>query len=148
MIDMAAAQGVIIGPLEPPNLYPASLQLATRLDCLWMSNYFMFIEWFQSVVHRGHYNISCIEIVPFLNQDPNQPTTIYSVLVFVQQLTGNYQLGVLPVTVHQPICIKAAEIVDASPNLNNITVRLGRFNLVMSYMGVIGHIMTGSGLIN
>ena len=57
-------------------------------------------------------------------------------------------MGVLPVTFHQPLCIKAAEIVDAPPNLNNITVRLGGFHLVMSYMGVIGHIMTGNGLIN
>ena len=100
----------------------------------------------QSVVHQGRYDISHIEIIPFLNQDKNQPATIYSALVFIQQLTEKYQVVVSPVTFGQPLYIKAAEIAETSHYLSNITVRLGGFHLVISYMGVIGHITRGRGI--
>jgi hypothetical protein len=55
-------------------------------------------------------------------------------------------LRVCPVTFDQPLYIKAAEIVASSQDLDKVIVRLGGFHLLMSYLGSIGHIMTGSGL--
>lgn len=145
---------VIIGPQEHPNPNPPSLKLATLLDNLWMASYFLsdpaqcpsWRGFNQTVVTQGQYDISRIEILPFLNHDPNHADTIYSALAYAQSLAEKHQLGVCPVTFDQPLYIKAAEIVQASPDLTNPIVRLGGFHLVMSYMGAIGYIMSGSGL--
>ncbi|KAF2879459.1 hypothetical protein ILUMI_26706 [Ignelater luminosus] len=50
------------------------------------------------------------------------------------------------VTFDQPLYAKAREIVALSPDLSNITVRLGGFHMLMSFMSAIGHIINGSGL--
>ncbi|KAF2895460.1 hypothetical protein ILUMI_10710, partial [Ignelater luminosus] len=51
------------------------------------------------------------------------------------------------VTFDQPLYAKAREIVALSPDLSNITVRLGGFRILMSFMSAVGHIMNGSGFI-
>ena len=48
--------------------------------------------------------------------------------------------------INQPLYQKASEIVAASKDLDKVVVRLGVFHLLMSYVGSIGHIMTGSGI--
>lgn len=55
-------------------------------------------------------------------------------------------MRICPVTFDQPLYIKAAEIVAASQGLDRVIVCLGGFHLLMSYLGSIGQIMTGSGL--
>ena len=40
----------------------------------------------------------------------------------------------------------SAEIFASSQDLDKVIVRLGGFHLLMSYLGSIGHIMSGSGL--
>ena len=100
----------------------------------------------QTVVRQGQCDTSWIEILPFLNHEPNHVDTIYSALAYAQQLTEKYQLGVSHVTFDQPLYIKTAEIVQASPDLTKLIVWLGGFHLVMPYMGAIGYIMSGSGL--
>lgn len=51
------------------------------------------------------------------------------------------------VTFDQPLYWKAREIVALGlPELSTVTVRLGGFHLAMSFMGVVGMIMAGSGL--
>ena len=94
----------------------------------------------------GLYEKSKIEILPFINQDPSNPNTIYPALYFAQQLTERHGLGINPVTSDQLLYIKAVKIVMSSPDLPNIFVRLGGFHLLMSYMGSLGFIMAGSRL--
>ena len=81
---------------------------------------------------------SRIIILPFINQDPTNPSTIYSALCFAQRLSEKHILGICPVTFDQPLFIKALEIVIASPDLTKVCIRLGGFHLLMSYMGSIG----------
>ncbi|GBL86295.1 hypothetical protein AVEN_132016-1 [Araneus ventricosus] len=52
------------------------------------------------------------------------------------------------VTIDQPPFIKAMDIVsqDEIDDLTKVIVRLGRFHLLMSYMGAVGKVMGGSGL--
>jgi len=52
------------------------------------------------------------------------------------------------VTFDQPLYAKADDIVEASPELHRMIVRLGGFHLAMSYMGSIGFIMRGSGIVD
>ena len=94
----------------------------------------------------NQYERSRIETLPFINLDPSNLSTIYTALCFAQKQCENYGLRVCPVTFDQPLYIKAAEIVASSRDLDKVIVRLGGFHLLMSYLGSICHIMTGSGL--
>ena len=100
----------------------------------------------QSVITQGEFDVSRIEVLPFINHKPSQLDTIYTALCFAQKLTEKYNLGVSPVTFDQPLYAKATEIRESSSNLPNILIRLGGFHLLMSYLGSIGHIMGESGL--
>ena len=97
-------------------------------------------------MRQGEFNISRIEILPFLNHNPTQPDTIYSALFYAQSLTEKYHLGMSYFTFDQPLYVKAADIIQASPDITSIFVRLGGFHMIMSYMGAIGNIMSCSGL--
>lgn len=93
------------------------------------------------------YERSRIEVLPFINLEPSNPSTIYTALCFAQSQCESYGLKVCPVTFDQPLYIKAAEIVASSTeHLDKVIVRLGGFHLLMSYLGSIGQIMAGSGL--
>jgi len=67
-------------------------------------------------------------------------------IVLCTKTCEKHGLRICPVTFDQPLYIKAAEIVASSQNLEKVIVRLGGFHLLMSYLGSIGHIMTGSGI--
>ena len=94
----------------------------------------------------GSYEISKINPLPFINMDPNNLTTIYSALRFSSDHCHKHGIATCLVTFDQPLFMKASEIVAASAELSNVVVRLGGFHLLMSYMGAVGHIMSGSGL--
>ena len=149
-----ALKTVIIGPLEQSVEEPLNIKSAKSIDNLWLANFVLGVSltpcpsWsgFMQISVSGLYEKSKIEILPFINQDPSNPNTIYSALYFAQQLTERHGLGISPVTFDQPLYIKAVEIVMSSPDLPNIFVRLGGFHLLMSYMGSLGFIMAGSGL--
>ena len=141
-------KNVIISPLK--LIYPniQSLKLATYLDILWMARFIMFNPnecplWSgfnQAVVTQGLYDISRTEILRFLNHNPNHVDTIYSALSYAQYLAEKYQLGICPVTFDQPLYIKAAEIVQSTPHLTKLIIRLRGFLFVMSYTGAISNI--------
>ena len=65
------------------------------------------------------------------------------ILPFINQ----YNLGICLVTFDQPFYTKVAEIAMSSQNeLCNISIRLDRFHLLMSYMEGIGYAMGGCGI--
>ena len=98
------------------------------------------------VMKDDDYHASRIEILPFINLDPSNPSTIYTAMCFAQEQIEKHGLKVCPMTFDQPLFQKASEIVAASNNLDKVVVRLGGFHLLMSYLGSIGQIMSGSGL--
>ena len=100
----------------------------------------------QTACDLEHHDRSRIVILPFINHDPNDLSTIYSSLCFAQNLSEQYALGVCPVTFDQPLYIKAVDVVASSPDLSNMCLRLGGFHMLMSYMGSIGYVTGGSGL--
>ena len=73
-------------------------------------------------------------------------TTIYIALHFALEQCEKHDTQMCPVTFDQPLYIQAAEIVAAEQDLNKIIRRLGGFHLLVSFVGRIGQIMTGSGL--
>ena len=150
-----ALKSVIVGPLKMNNAHRQCLKLANSLDNIWLTSFVLGLDvsqcpsWsglMQMAVRDENHEKSRIEILPFVNQDPTNPNTIYSALCFAQKLCEQHGLGACPVTFDQPLYIKAAEIVESSPDLSLIFVRLGGFHLLMSYMGSVGYIMAGTGL--
>ena len=152
--EVAGLRRCVFGPLQEPE--PNILQLAISLDSLWLASFSLCIpvgavcpSWsgfMQMAVKGENHQKSRIDILPVINMDPNQPDTIYSALSYAQSLCDKQKLGVAPVTFDQPLYIKAVDIVQSSPDLDKVVVRLRGFHLIMSYMGAIGAVMGGSGL--
>ena len=82
----------------------------------------------QMAVKGENHHKSRIDILPFIKMDPNQPDTIYSALSYAQSLCDKQKLGIAPVTLDQPLYIKAVDIlasIQPSPDLDKVVVRLG-----------------------
>ena len=138
-----------------PEEASRSLMRAMKLDSLWMAGCTMEIlprpSWAgfvqAAMKTSGLYAVSSVHALPFINLDPTKPSAIYSALMFAADECKKNDKAWCIVTFDQPLYQKASEIVAASPtNLGNVTVRLGGFHLLISFMGAVGNIMAGSGL--
>lgn len=96
---------------------------------------------------RG-YATNYILAIPFIDIDPNNPPSVFTVLRFAAEQCSRIKQSCI-VTFDQPLFLKAMEIVagsEDSSDLSKIVVRLGGFHLIMSYLGCVGRIMEGSGI--
>ena len=102
------------------------------------------------VIRRKHIvqptGFSEITTLAFINMDPSDCSTIYTALCYARAQCDKAGQKTCFVTFDQPLYIKATEIVRSSHELACVVVRLGGFHLLMSLMGAIGYIMSGSGL--
>ena len=102
----------------------------------------------QTVSEGSYPGQSAITFLPIIDMQPTNMTCIYSTLHFVSNLAAKYK--VKPVlTFDQPLWWKAQLIIDSEPtnsDLRSLILQLGGFHTQMSYLGAIGHLMTGSGL--
>lgn len=99
------------------------------------------------------YTTSKIFPLPFVNNPPSEYDTIFTVLVESAELNKrNNTKNIIFVTFDQPLYQKARYILSCTDpendtyGLSQIRVRLGGFHLLMSFLGAIGFIMSGSGL--
>ena len=90
-------------------------------------------------------SIKCrVLILPFTLGLPSDLTTVFSDLLYARKVNN---MKTLFVTFDQPLYIKARKIVHYFPDLfKDCLMKLGEFHLIMSYLGCIGYIMSGSGL--
>lgn len=102
----------------------------------------------EEVTTEKHFETSRIICLPFINHPPSQNDTILTALRLASEKCRIHGQKTCIVTFDQPLYIKAKEIVAncQDTDLSNVVVRLGGFHLLMSYMGTIGVIMSGSGL--
>ena len=133
----------------------ATKLLACCADFLWLAGWgvrtqdktYYHMNWkgFMKTVHPANTRSkSFIEILPVIDADPNSYTAIHTTL-----LNCIYQSDTKPgtpiiVTFDFPLWIRATEIVLSLKM--PIVVRLGGFHLLKSYLGSVGHIMSGSGI--
>lgn len=99
--------------------------------------------------NNKNFSVSRIIFLPFIHQPASNYNTIYTTLKCAFDNGRMYGHGTCIVTFDQPLYMKAREIVAASEDtseLSKITVRLGGFHLLMSFLGSIGYIMAGSDL--
>ena len=102
-----------------------------------------------STASRMSYEMSSVMTLPCANLDPGNPSTIYTPLLFAAEHSKKYNQSSCIVTFDQLLYAKAMEIVLTANDENpvaSVIVRLGGFHLLMSFMGPIGTIMSGSGI--
>lgn len=106
-------------------------------------------EFMEETTANNNFVRSKIMFLPFINASPSDYDTIYTTLIsaLTRKKASNCKSCI--VTFDQPLFWKALDIVscaDPSSEIGSIIVRLGGFHLIMSLLGAIGHIMSGSGL--
>lgn len=92
---------------------------------------------------------SKVMFLPFINGSPSDYDTIYTTLCSALDRSKATRCKSCIVTFDQPLFWKAHDIVsnaDPSSELSSIIVRLGGFHILLSFLGAIGYIMSGSGL--
>lgn len=131
---------------------------ARRFDSFWLlTQYitnFSYTGWnsfMEDINTNMPYEKSRIISLPMVNNAATDLNTIYTVLCYSQSKCKDFNQNKIFSTFDQSLYIKAREIVanyanSPTENLNLVIVRLGGFHLLMSFMGCIGHIMSGSGL--
>ena len=95
------------------------------------------------------YQMSRVIPLPFINSAPSDRNTIFSALKYAFEEAKKMNLHTCFVTFDQPLYQKAVEMVKSFDNRNDmsrIIVRLGGFHLLMSFLGSVGYIMSGSGI--
>lgn len=93
------------------------------------------------------YQKSQIICLPFLNYSASDYSTIYSSLLYAKKRAEALNLPVCFVTFDQPLYEKSINILETKQTeLSMVQARLGGFHTVMSFLGCIGYIMSGSGL--
>jgi hypothetical protein len=85
---------------------------------------------------------------PMIDLPPSDMSCVYSTLHFVCKEADRYMKTPI-ITFDQPLYWKAHQILSNEADeskLKNIVLRLGGFHLEMSFLGAVGHLMSGSGL--
>ncbi|KAF0716418.1 SWIM-type domain-containing protein [Aphis craccivora] len=106
-----------------------------------------FIEYLTK--ENNKFSTSRILFLPFIHHPASNLNTIYTTLNSIHDNMKFHGHEACVVTFDQPLFIKAREIVAASEpgsELSKIIIRLGVFQLIMSFLGSIGYLMAGSGL--
>ena len=82
--------------------------------------------------------------LPLIDLKSTDETCIYSTLSFVQDQAKKLNIITPCITFDQPLWLKAVEIVLSKKM--NMVCRLGGFHTIMSFLGSVGKLMSGSGL--
>ena len=120
---------------------------SANLDLIWK----MTPGWlgFMQMVCEGHYpGQSKIAFLSVIDLQPTVMTCVYSTLSFICDHAKRYSVTPI-VTFDQPLWWKAMIIVTNEPetsDLKSVVLRLGGLHIEMSFLGCIGHVMSGSGL--
>ena len=83
--------------------------------------------------------------MPMIDMPPSNHSCILSTMEFISNQAKKYSQTPI-ITFDQPLFWKAHEIQMQEQSLSDIVLILGHFHTRMSFLGSIGHLMTGSGL--
>ena len=123
------------------------------LGTLWQSAWILkpnqpqWNGYMQSVLDGPHPGKSTVHIMPMIDEKSSDYSCIYTTMMFIAQQSKKY--GKTPLlTFDQPLYWKAVEIQTQEKDsiINDIVLILGSFHTLMSFLGSIGHLMTGTAL--
>lgn len=130
---------------------PNTKDPSADVDLLWESSLLLNIQrpqWsgLMQLVHKGDTpGASSIMFLPMIDMDPNDLSCIYSTLKFISAHARQHSSCPV-ITFDQPLWWKAHTMVESLPELQPAIIRLGAFHTEMSFLGSIGHLMSGTGL--
>ena len=128
-----------------------STKILGRLwQCSWLlkPHRSLWNGYMQSAHDEEHPGKSSVVFMPMIDMKSTDYSCILSTLHFVSNQAQKYNKTPI-LTFDQPLYWKALEIQlseDDSNYIKNILLSLGGFDTCMSFLGSIGHLMTGSGL--
>ena len=162
VVDILPFQGSSHNGLATINLKPI-LNLASEvfeslemnLDLLWQCSWFFSNKesprpnWSGFMQHsttsnQASFSKATIKFLPILDMNPSDETCIYSTLKFIASQAKYLCVPTPCVTFDQPLWLKAMGIIKDQKL--DIVCRLGGFHTLMSFLGSIGKMMSGSGL--
>ena len=85
-----------------------------------------------------------IMMLPLIDMNPGDESCIYSTLLYIKDLANQMNIETPSIIFNQPLRVKAADIV-LTKNLATVA-QLGGFHWLMSFLGIVGTYMEGSGL--
>ena len=85
-----------------------------------------------------------ITMPPFIDMNPGDESCIYSTLLYIKDLANQMNIETPSIIFNQSLRVKAADIV-LTKNLATVA-QLGGFHWLMSFLGIVGTCMEGSGL--
>ena len=94
--------------------------------------------------NEAEFQQSDVLFLPIIDLPPTDLTCIYSTLLFIQDQAKKMNISTPCVTFDQPLWYKASGII-AKKKLNIICNR-GGFHTLMSFLGAVGDMMSGSGI--
>ena len=102
---------------------------------------------FMQMVHTNdeHPGKCTVIPLPMIDMAPSDPSCILSTLKFIIKQAKEYGHHAI-VTFDQPLFWKALMILMYENDMDDIILILGQFHALMSFLGCIGYLMTGSGL--
>ena len=127
----------------------------SAIDALWKALFLLRPKrpgWsgLMQMVQKGEHQGQCsILYLPMIDMDPSDINCIYSTLCYVSSHAKKHNVTSI-VTFDQPLWWKALQIRESVPedyDLCSIVLCLGGFHTFMSFLGCIGHIMSGCGLL-
>lgn len=102
----------------------------------------------QTILVGEHSGRASIFYLPMIDMPATDETCIFSTIHFIASQAHRYNFDPV-ITFDQPLWWKAMKIVAGegpSSQISRVTLKLGGFHLIMSYVGCIGTIMMSSGL--
>lgn len=151
----AGLQGITVADVEALRQLPSEI-LPTIPDLIWLYGKWScsvgipgWNGFMESVTANMPYERSKVLCLPFINAPPSDYDTILTSLLEAVKNSKRCSQKTTFITFDQPLYWKARDIVgaaDPTSDLKNVVVRLDGFHLLMSFMGSIGMIMSGSGI--
>ena len=101
------------------------------------------------MVHTGdHPGESSVLLLPMIDLDPGNMSCVHSTLKFICGHSPRYNVTRI-ITIDQPLLWKSPQVIEGQSEnspLRSIVLRLDGFHTETSFIGSIGHPMSGSGL--
>lgn len=99
------------------------------------------------ILSDEHTGVVSTTFLPMIDMNPATHSCVYSTLKFICSQAEKLNIPVPVIIFDQCLWIKAVEVVCSKPEeFPNILVRLGGFHTLISYLGTIGQLLSGSGI--
>jgi len=152
--EKSALSEIQFQPIADLNVQYTAPRSVGNVDVLWHAGWLLSDDnnprwnwsgFMQTVTTGASSGCADIRVLPIIDLNPNDLSCIYSTLTFILAQAKLLNIATPCITFDQPLWLKAVEII--SSDRLNVVCRLGPFHIMMSFLGSIGTVMGGSGLV-